>query len=88
MNEECGITCIPGPLIGVHDTHFAGTAPSGRHEDFHGVHLLFSATVPGDARPRVVEVEGTTDAVDWVPLIDIESGTVPVLDVVRHALSQ
>ena len=28
-------------LLEVHDVHFDGTAPSGRFEDFHGVHLVF-----------------------------------------------
>lgn len=84
--EECGVECEVGPLLDVHDTHFSGTAPSGRVEDFHGVHLIFAATVGADAEPRVVEVGGTTDRVAWVEVTDIESGAVPVLDVVRHAL--
>ena len=72
---------------GVHDVHFSGTAPSGRHEDYHGVHLVFAATVVADAEPRVLEVGGTTDAVAWVPVADIEAGSVDVLDVVTHALT-
>ena len=32
----------------------------------------------------LVEVDGTTDAVAWVPVADIESGALPVLDVVRR----
>ena len=84
--EECGIDCEVGQLLDVHDTHFSGTAPSGRLEDFHGVHLIFAATVAGDIEPRVVEVGGTTDQVAWVDVADIESGAVPVLEVVRHAL--
>ncbi|WP_310528054.1 NUDIX domain-containing protein [Nocardioides sp.] len=84
--EECGIECEVGTLLGVHDTHFSGTAPSGRVEDFHGVHLIFAATVRPDSRPRVVEIDGTCDEVAWVEPADIDSGTVPVLDVVRHAL--
>ena len=74
--EECGVACEVGDLLGVHDTHFSGTAPSGRVEDYHGVHLVFAATVPDDAEPRVVEVDGTTDAVAWVEVADIESGAV------------
>jgi ADP-ribose pyrophosphatase YjhB (NUDIX family) len=84
--EECGIKCEVGPLLDVHDTHFSGTAPSGRVEDFHGVHLIFAATVGTDIEPRVVEVGGTTDLVAWVEVADIEARAVPVLDVVRHAL--
>ncbi len=86
IEEECGLGCTVGELIDVHDVHFDGTAPSGRNEDFHGVHLVFAATAPEGAEPRVVEVGGTTDAVAWVAIADIRSGAVPVLDVVRHAL--
>jgi hypothetical protein len=86
VQEECGVPCEVGGLLDVHDVHFDGMAPSGRHEDFHAVHLLFEATVPEDVEPRVVEVGGTTDAVAWVPLAEIDAGEVPVLDVVRHAL--
>jgi len=84
--EECGVACTVGALLDVHDVHFSGTAPTGRHEDFHGVHLLFAATVPDDAEPRVVEAGGTTDAVAWVPVADVRAGRVEVLEVVAHAL--
>ena len=86
VEEECDVKAEVGDLIGVHDVHFTGTAPTGRQEDFHGVHLLFAATVPDGAEPRVREVDGTTDAVAWVPLTDIESGRIDVLDVVRAGL--
>ncbi|MGZ4457253.1 MAG: NUDIX hydrolase [Nocardioides sp.] len=84
--EECGVAVRVGDLLDVHDVHFGGTAPSGRGEDFHGVHLVFEAEVPDDAEPRVVEQDGTTDAVAWVPLADVASGAVETLEVVRHAL--
>lgn len=87
ITEECGVTCEVGDLRDVHDVRFAGTAPSGRHEDFHGIHLIFDATVADDAQPRVSEVDGTTDAVAWVPVADVESGRIDVLEVVRHALA-
>ena len=35
------MACDVGALLGVHDTHFSGTAPSGRIEDYHGVHLVY-----------------------------------------------
>ena len=84
--EECGVDCEVGALLGVHDTHFSGAAPNGRVEDFHGVHLVFAGAIALDAEPRVVEVDGTTDAVAWVEIDDIESGAVSVLEVVDHAL--
>ncbi len=85
VEEECGLSCEVGDLLDVHDTHFSGHAPSGRIEDYHGIHLLFAATV-GDGEPRVMEVDGTTDEVAWVDRADVASGRVPVLDVVTHAL--
>jgi mutator protein MutT len=88
VREETGLTVEVGVLLGVHDVHFSGTAPNGRVEDFHGIHLVFAATASGDEQPRVVEQDGTTDAVAWLPVADIEAGRVPVLDVVRFALEQ
>lgn len=84
--EECGLECTVGALLDVHDTHFSGTAPTGRVEDFHGIHLVFEATVAG-GEPHVVEEGGTTDRVEWVPVAAIESGEVEVLEVVTHALA-
>jgi 8-oxo-dGTP diphosphatase len=86
VREECGVDVVVGDLLDVHDTHFEGTAPSGRFEDFHGVHLVFRGTVSDDAQPRVVETDGTTDAVAWVPVADVHSGAVRTLDVVGAAL--
>ena len=42
--------------------------------------------MPDAAEPRVVEVDGTTDAVEWVPLREVADGTRPVLDVVHEAM--
>ncbi|CUR57463.1 NUDIX hydrolase [metagenome] len=87
VKEECGLDCVVGALVTVHDHHFSGTAPSGRYEDFHGVHLIYAATVDPAAEPHVLEVGGTADLAAWVSLADIESGAVPVLDVVEHAVA-
>ncbi len=87
VREECGVTCTVGDLLDVHDLHFSGTAPSGRFEDYHGIHLLFAATVADDVEPRVMEVDGTTDAVAWVPESEIVAGERPVTEVVRAALA-
>jgi 8-oxo-dGTP diphosphatase len=87
VSEECGVTCQTGALLDVHDVHLVGTAPNGRTQDYHGVHLLFAATVPADAPLRVVEEGGTTDKVAWVSVDDVAAGRVEVLDVVAHALA-
>lgn len=88
VREETGLEVEVGNLLGVHDVRFSGTAPNGRFEDFHGIHLLFAAAVAADAEPRVVEQGGTTDAVAWVPVDDVAAGRVDVLDLVRFALDQ
>jgi 8-oxo-dGTP diphosphatase len=85
VQEETGLEPTVGELLGVHDEHFTGVAPHGREEDFHGVHLVFAATVPGSA-PAVLEVAGTTDAVAWVPLAELGSADRPVAEVVTAAL--
>lgn len=82
--EETGLTPRVGALLGVHDVHFVGRAPEGRIEDFHGVHLVYGAQVTGE--PVVTELAGTTDAAAWVAVAEVESGAVPVLEVVLAAL--
>jgi 8-oxo-dGTP diphosphatase len=85
VTEESGLTATVGELLGVHDEHFTGTAPHGREEDFHGVHLVFAATV-ADGEPAVRAPEGTTDAVAWTSVSDIEAGQLPVSGLVTAAL--
>lgn len=87
VSEECGMRATIGELIDVHDVHFEGMSPSGRLENFHGIQLVFAATVAADSEPRVVEEGGTTDAAAWVSVSDIERAALPVRDVVRHALA-
>ena len=85
--EECGVPCTVTDLLDVHDVRLVGTAPSGQTQDYHGIPLIFAATVAGDARPRVGEQDGTTDSVEWVPVAAVVAGEVEVLDVVTHALA-
>jgi 8-oxo-dGTP diphosphatase len=85
VGEETGLTARVGDLLGVHDEHFTGIAPTGREEDFHGVALVFEATV-GEGEPLVGESGGTSDAAAWVPLADVESGAVEVSGVVTAGI--
>jgi len=85
--EECGLVCQVGEALEVASSHFEGTAPTGRHEDFHGVGLVFDATVCGDQEPRVVESGGTTDLARWVPLARLGDATYPIRTVVSVALA-
>ncbi len=88
VREETGLEVEVGAVLDVDDLHLRGTAPSGRDEDFHGVHLVFAATPVGaSGEPRVVEVDGTTSAVAWVSERDVDGGALEVLDVVRVALA-
>ncbi len=84
--EETGLTCEVGEIVTVDNAALRGTAPSGRDEELHSVGIVYDATVPPAAEPRVVEVDGTTDEAAWVPLPDVESGSTPVYDIVRVAL--
>ena len=86
LREECGMDGSVGELVAVHDDHFSGTAPSGRYEDFHAVALAFEVTVEDSAEPVLTELDGTADAGAWVPIADIRSGALPVLDLVHEAL--
>ena len=87
VREETGLDCRVGELLASDDIALTGTAPSGRREEFHGIHLIFTAAVPEGAEPSLTGPGGTTDAVAWVALADLEAGTVPIRDVVRTALA-
>jgi 8-oxo-dGTP diphosphatase len=84
--EETGLVGHVGELLGVHDEHFTGTAPHGREEDFHGIHLVFAADAAA-GEPQVRDADGTTDGAAWVPVRDVESGAVPVSTLVTAALA-
>jgi len=85
--EETGLEADVGAVLLVDNVELRGTAPSGRDEELHSVGIVYDATVPEGAEPRVVEEDGTTDAVAWVPIADVVSGAVPAYDTVLKALS-
>lgn len=76
VHEETGLAVTLGEPLEVHDITLTGVAPTGRLEEFHGIHLIFVGAVAPGEDPRVVEVGGTTDAVAWVPLASIHELTV------------
>lgn len=88
LHEETGLELGSRRIIGVFSRHFTGQAPHGGGlEDFHGVHLVYTAEVSNpQAEPYVVESDGTTDAAAWVPVTDVQTGAVRASDVVRFAL--
>lgn len=86
VREETGLDCTAGDVLEVTSSHFEGTAPSGRREDFHALQVVFAAEVSG-GDPTVVETGGTTDAAAWVPLDEVGADRYPVRDLVHTALA-
>ena len=86
VREETGLDCTPGEVLDVGSTHFEGTAPSGRREDFHALQVVFDATV-SEGEPAVQEVDGTTDSAAWVPVSALGDDPYRIRDVVRSALA-
>lgn len=89
--EETGLAVSALNLVDVTSTHLAGSGPtdalgrSGASEDFHGLAILYRVSVTPGAQARVVEVDGTTDAVEWVPLTYVRERN--YLTIVDHALN-
>nr|WP_269329575.1 NUDIX domain-containing protein [Kineosporia babensis] len=76
--EEAGLPYTAGPLIDISSRHFVGRAPHGRLEDFHALRLIYAGSVPVDQEPEVIEVDGSTDEVAWIPVADFDRvGAVP-----------
>ena len=75
-----------GEALGGSSAHCPGARRHGRVEDLPGVHRIVSATVAA-GEPEVRETDGTTDAAAWVLLADVDSGSVPVVEVVTAALA-
>jgi ADP-ribose pyrophosphatase YjhB (NUDIX family) len=71
VQEETGLTLDGARLLDVDSVHFTGHAPDGTLEDFHAVRILYTGDVPFDVEPRVVEVDGSSDAAAWVRITDI-----------------
>lgn len=87
--EETGLHVEPGVLADVHSTHFTGPRSDGLVEDYHGIHLLFRATLAPDSldvEPHVVEDDSSTDLAAWVDL-DAALG-LDLLSAARHALTR
>ena len=87
--EETGLHVEPGVLADVHSTHFTGARADGMVEDYHGIHLIFRATIVPDSHdvePHVVEADSSTDLAAWVD-VD-EALRLDLLSAARHALTQ
>jgi ADP-ribose pyrophosphatase YjhB (NUDIX family) len=84
VREETGLTLADARLEAVDSVHFTGHAPDGTLEDFHAVRIVYRGTVPTDAEPAVLEVDGSSDAAAWIPLARLDR--YPVTGFVRVGL--
>jgi 8-oxo-dGTP pyrophosphatase MutT (NUDIX family) len=85
--EETGLHVEPGRVLDVHSTHFTGERADGVVEDYHGIHLIFAASVlprSASVEPHVVEVGGSTELAAWVRPRDALG--LHLLGAARHAL--
>jgi 8-oxo-dGTP pyrophosphatase MutT (NUDIX family) len=85
--EETGLRAEPGRVLDVHASHFIGARSDGLVEDYHGIHLIFEATLDErsrDVEPHVVEVDGSTAHVEWMPIS--RARDLDLLSAARHAL--
>jgi 8-oxo-dGTP pyrophosphatase MutT (NUDIX family) len=88
VHEETGLHIEPGRALDVHSSHFVGARADGVMEDYHGIHLIFDAKIldgSRDVEPHVVEVGGSTEHVEWVPLD--KAPELDLLSAARHALT-
>ncbi|HYJ76231.1 MAG TPA: NUDIX domain-containing protein [Kineosporiaceae bacterium] len=72
VHEETGLTLADARLTDVDSVHFTGHAPDGTLEDFHAIRIVYRGTVPTDAQPAVLEVNGSSDAAAWIPLAELD----------------
>lgn len=92
LYEETGLTPLSSRLVDIHDVHTVAPGRGDQYEDYHGVHLLYAVSVDRDVEPRVVQLDGTTDAVQWVPVALLRSEDqdtlLPVVEYVLDRLDQ
>jgi 8-oxo-dGTP diphosphatase len=72
VHEETGLVLAGATLTDVDSVHFTGHAPDGTLEDFHAVRIVYRGTVPTEAQPAVLEIDGSSDAAAWIPLTELD----------------
>lgn len=86
LYEEAGLEALSARLVDVHHVHIVDVGRGDMYEDYHGVHLLYAVEVDASVVPHVVDVDGTTDLVRWVPIDEVDSVGGALLPMVTHAL--
>lgn len=88
LHEETGLVPSAVRLVDVHDVHTIAPGRGDRYEDYHGIHLLYAVDIAPGQTARVVELDGTTDDVRWVPLTELADPTEAVLPVVTYVVER
>lgn len=55
-------------IIDLQSDHWIGRSPAGVLEDFHALRIIYSATSENPTDPYVIDVGGTTQSAQWIPL--------------------
>ncbi|MFD0483557.1 NUDIX hydrolase [Kineococcus sp. GCM10028916] len=72
VHEETGMDVVVTGLAEIGAEHFTGRSPRGVLEDFHAVRILVTATPVEVKVPEVLDVGGSTDLAQWIPLSETE----------------
>ena len=66
--EESGQRVRLNRIIDLQSDHWIGRSPTGVLEDFHALRIIYSATSENPTDPYVIDVGGTTQSAQWIPL--------------------
>lgn len=79
--EETGLTCGIGELAFEHGFHV-----TGRNKDRLFVHQIVFDVEASNGTPQVIEVDGSTELVEWVPIE--RAGDLPLVPIAQLALAR
>jgi len=66
--EESGQRVRLNRIIDLQSDHWIGRSPTGVLEDFHALRIIYSATSENPTDPYVIDIGGTTQSAQWIPL--------------------
>lgn len=84
--EETGLRVEVHRVLTVDSSHYVGPGSDGRPEDHHAIRIVYVISTEDTARPRVLDVGGSSDAAAWIPLAELAE--VPLVEMVVNALAE
>lgn len=85
--EETGLAVAVGDRAWIDSLH-RPPIDGDRPDDIHSIRIVYDGTVPADSpEPRVVKLDDSSSDARWIPVADVVSGDVPVVDLVQDALA-